>query len=426
MAIDEAFAAGSGAKAFIRIFNPDYSFTDIAASVIGGGSFTLHASVPSSGVPIVQVGLETTGFTGDAGQLTATGLTLVDDAATGPGLDNRTGFNQVVMAVPGETVRYGVIAANNPADPIGPGAEGHLRLEFIDADGFLLEEASSVIVDALSTGQPTPFSFETVTPAGAAYTRLSIERVTIDPETDTGGSFVADAAFLQIPALTELPILTSAEVVFLQVPAVTEQAVQNSGSTGVQTVTAGESVKIETSVGSITSLNYQWYHNGVPVATTEDYAFTATPESGGTYFVVASNAAGPVIGAITQLTVLTPDADGDGISDYDESFVHGTDPALKDTDADGLTDYEEIFILRTDPLDPGSAFLITDFNVIGETVQVTFQSKDGVNYNLEGSADLATWHTIGNSIEASEDSTTVNENLPAMNPPLRFFRISAP
>ena len=36
------------------------------------------------------------------------------------------------------------------------------------------------------------------------------------------------------------------------------------------------------------------------------------------------------------------DADDDGIDDYDELFVHGTDPSNSDTDGDGLLDWQEV------------------------------------------------------------------------------------
>lgn len=41
------------------------------------------------------------------------------------------------------------------------------------------------------------------------------------------------------------------------------------------------------------------------------------------------------------------DTDGDGISDWDELFIHGTSPYLEDTDGDTLSDYEEIFVYKT-------------------------------------------------------------------------------
>lgn len=43
------------------------------------------------------------------------------------------------------------------------------------------------------------------------------------------------------------------------------------------------------------------------------------------------------------------DTDGDGLSDYDEIYVYGTDPIKADTDGDGLSDGEEILIYGTDP-----------------------------------------------------------------------------
>ena len=48
------------------------------------------------------------------------------------------------------------------------------------------------------------------------------------------------------------------------------------------------------------------------------------------------------------------DSDGDGLSDYDEMFVHDTDPLTADSDDDGLTDGEEINEYGTDPLESDS------------------------------------------------------------------------
>jgi hypothetical protein len=43
------------------------------------------------------------------------------------------------------------------------------------------------------------------------------------------------------------------------------------------------------------------------------------------------------------------DSDDDGLFDYDEVFVYGTDPAVADTDGDGLSDADEIQLHDTDP-----------------------------------------------------------------------------
>ena len=47
---------------------------------------------------------------------------------------------------------------------------------------------------------------------------------------------------------------------------------------------------------------------------------------------------------------LSADTDGDGLSDWQEVFLHATDPAIPDTDGDGLSDASEV-LSGADPLD---------------------------------------------------------------------------
>ncbi|MEX0332371.1 MAG: family 16 glycosylhydrolase [Puniceicoccaceae bacterium] len=408
VAIEETFAAGNEASAFIRIFNPDYSFTDVATSVVAGGDFTLQADIPASGVPFIQVGLETTGPTGSAGRLAATSLFLKDDAIAPPSdPDNRTGFVQTVTATAGQDLRYGLLAANHGSDPIGTGALGRLRIEFLDSGESVLSESMTTIVDNATPATATPWILEATTPANTAFVRLSIERVTTDADTDLSGSFIADAAFLHLTGTTELPVFTS------EPPS---QVVVKDGQT----------VDLEITVTSSSSLAYQWYHSGAPVSTMEDYSFTATPGSAGNYFAVANNGAGPMIGALTELVVLDagPDSDGDFISDSDETNVYGTNPLKADSDGDGLDDYDELFGSRTDPLDPSSAFRITDFQMSSDQVEITFDSVIGLSYSILASPDLAEWDPIGSSHTATGASTTIIETIPVNVPAYRFFRIS--
>jgi len=68
------------------------------------------------------------------------------------------------------------------------------------------------------------------------------------------------------------------------------------------------------------------------------------------------------------------DSDGDGLTDYEEIYIYGTDPFNPDTDGDGLTDYEEVMIYGTDPLNPdtdGDGYLdgeevLHGYNPLGE------------------------------------------------------------
>ena len=88
------------------------------------------------------------------------------------------------------------------------------------------------------------------------------------------------------------------------------------------------------------------------------------------------------------------DSDGDGLSDYDELHVYGTDPLKGDTDADGLSDGDEL-VCGTDPLNPdtdGDGILDGDELILGtdplkaEDISTVFQSFDGSGFAIEGYA----------------------------------------
>ena len=49
------------------------------------------------------------------------------------------------------------------------------------------------------------------------------------------------------------------------------------------------------------------------------------------------------------LQSLPRDSDGDGLSDYGEDNVYGTDSSTPDSDSDGLNDYEEVRVYKTNP-----------------------------------------------------------------------------
>ena len=48
------------------------------------------------------------------------------------------------------------------------------------------------------------------------------------------------------------------------------------------------------------------------------------------------------------------DSDGDGLTDANETTIHGTNPAVADSDSDGLSDGDEVLNESTDPLNPDS------------------------------------------------------------------------
>ena len=405
--ITETFPIETEAVAFIRIFRGDFSFSDLMTSVKAGGTFTIQADIPSTDVSFIQVGLETSGPTRSPGRLVATTLRLVDHASAPAPATYRTGFSQTVAARPGAIVRYGLMAANSAADPLRPGAEGRLRLEFLNAASVVLSEVVTPLVDAGSPQHATAWSLESVTPAAAAWTRLSIERFTSNPVTDTSGSVVADAVFLQVPGHSALPQFTGEPARRL-------------------VVREGDPLVLDITVSSTSPLTYQWYHEGRKTSTTADATLVATPSLAGTHFVVARNAAGPVIGAITDLTVLDagPDNDGDGISDTDEAAVYGTNPVRADSDRDGFSDYYEVFETLTDPLDAASAFQITAVALVAGQLELTFESVPGLHYQLEASSDLASWEPVGPTFVATEKSTFYRDPLPLSADTPRFLRVT--
>lgn len=76
-----------------------------------------------------------------------------------------------------------------------------------------------------------------------------------------------------------------------------------------------------------------------------------------------------------------PDTDGDGLTDYEEVRIYGTDPLNPDTDGDGLTDWEEIFVYGTDPLNPD-----TDGDGLTDGEEVNRYGSDPLNPDTDGDA----------------------------------------
>lgn len=406
--IEEGFATGTQANAFIRIFDPSYSYTDVKMSVLAGGQFRLESTIPSSNVPIVQFGFETTGPIGSAGRLHATGLLLQepDPNATDPAPLPQTGFQQTVFAQPDQRVRYGVLAANHPTDPLGPAAHGRLRLEFLDNAQTPISEIITPIVDEASPAHAVPFIRDAITPASTAFVRLSIERVTLDEASDLGGAFLADVAFLQSVEDTALPLVTDrppSRVVLRE----------------------GESLSLSIGIQSSDPVTFTWYRDGQPIASTKDLSLTASPAHAGTYHLVAENSAGPLIGAISEVFVIDPgpDSDGDGISDTDESQRFHTNPSQRDSDGDGQSDYEELFFTQTNPNNPTSKLGISAFYLNSGSPSLQFDSVPGLSYLLQASTDLLNWVSIGDPITASSSSSFFHD-LPSPSSPHSFFRVS--
>jgi outer membrane protein OmpA-like peptidoglycan-associated protein len=83
--------------------------------------------------------------------------------------------------------------------------------------------------------------------------------------------------------------------------------------------------------------------------------------------------------SLSDEELMERDSDGDGLSDYDEIYVYGTDPLNPDTDGDGLTDYEEVMEYGTDPLNPD-----TDGDGLSDGDEVNVHGTDPLNPDTDG------------------------------------------
>ena len=77
---------------------------------------------------------------------------------------------------------------------------------------------------------------------------------------------------------------------------------------------------------------------------------------------------------------MTPDFDGDELTDGEEVLIYNTDPMLPDTDGDGLTDGQEVNTYHTNPL-----------------------VKDSDNDGVQDGDEVLIWHTDPNKADTDGD-----------------------
>ncbi|MGK0189553.1 MAG: hypothetical protein ACI9R3_005370 [Verrucomicrobiales bacterium] len=160
----------------------------------------------------------------------------------------------------------------------------------------------------------------------------------------------------------------------------------------------------------------------------------------GSYRVVVTNSAGIVTSDPATLTVY-PDADGDGLTDADETDTYGTDPSKEDTDNDGLSDFQEVVTYGTNPLvaDTDLDGFLDGYEVstgkspldiadhpalVAEArtaIEFTFPSAVGKTYRIEASTDLETWEIVESGIAGN--GTVIQRFYSTLGMPKRYFRV---
>ena len=160
----------------------------------------------------------------------------------------------------------------------------------------------------------------------------------------------------------------------------------------------------------------------------------------GSYRVLVSNSTGSVTSDPATLTVY-PDADGDGLTDAEETGTYGTDRNKSDTDGDGLNDFEEVVTYGTNPKvgDTDKDGFLDSYEVatgkspldiadhpalVAEArtaIEFTFPAAIGKTYRIEDSFDLATWATVETGIAGNGE--VIQRFYTTCGMPKRYFRV---
>ncbi|NCC53301.1 MAG: hypothetical protein EOM20_19105 [Spartobacteria bacterium] len=96
------------------------------------------------------------------------------------------------------------------------------------------------------------------------------------------------------------------------------------------------------------------------------------------------------------------DTDGDGLTDWNEVYVHRTDPTQSDTDSDGLPDGDEITVRGTDPLDPD-----TDSDGLSDGDEVTVCGTDPLDPDTDGDGLPDGWE-LDNPLDIISEPTVAD------------------
>ena len=98
---------------------------------------------------------------------------------------------------------------------------------------------------------------------------------------------------------------------------------------------------------------------------------------------------------VTQTAPSSLDTDSDGLTDYAESYLYGTDPENADTDGDGLSDFEEVSTYGTDPLaeDLTLSPSTLSFSAEGGEKLLSLQTGDSADWTVSLDAD---WFSVAN------------------------------
>jgi len=117
------------------------------------------------------------------------------------------------------------------------------------------------------------------------------------------------------------------------------------------------------------------------------------------------------------------DTDSDGLSDYDEVYLYGTNPYLGDTDGDGMDDAQEL-TAGTSPTNADDVFCVTECSSAGATnpLVVCWDTVTGRLYTVNGAEDLLapSWSNLFQTVGDGSRKCFTNSGSLA---PIYFIRL---
>lgn len=117
------------------------------------------------------------------------------------------------------------------------------------------------------------------------------------------------------------------------------------------------------------------------------------------------------LSSLSEEQLRARDSDGDGVSDYDELYTHGTNPLTPDSDGDGLNDVDELNTHGTDPLNPD-----TDDDGLSDGDEVNAYNTDPLNPDTDGDGlldgpEVMDHNSDPNSSDTDSDGLTDGEEV---------------
>lgn len=135
-------------------------------------------------------------------------------------------------------------------------------------------------------------------------------------------------------------------------------------------------------------LQFQWQKNGFNIEGATSDVLTLNNvqlTDAANYAAIVTNREGSLT-SLSATLVVRPDADGDGLTDAEETDVYHTRPDLADSDGDSLSDFVETQTFLTNPLladTDGDSLNDGDENTLGTNLLAADTDGDGINDGAE-------------------------------------------